>query len=74
MTAAWGKRGIRGHSKPSVIINSGRGGGVGESARVDGERVKLGVNKQWFDVGGRLGEEHEDPRATSDCSVKYGLN
>ncbi|OAT34792.1 biosynthetic arginine decarboxylase [Proteus myxofaciens] len=48
--------------------------GVRESARFYVELHKLGVNIQYFDVGGGLGVDYEGTRSQSDCSVNYGLN
>ncbi len=48
--------------------------GVRESARFYVELHKLGVNIQYFDVGGGLGVDYEGTCSQSDCSVNYGLN
>lgn len=38
------------------------------------ELHKLGVNIQYFDVGGGLGVDYERICSQSDCSMNYGLN
>lgn len=48
--------------------------GAKESARFYAQLYKLGVNIQYFDVGGGLGIDYEGTRSHSDCSVNYGLN
>ena len=47
--------------------------GVRESAKFYVELHKLGVNIQFFDVGGGLGVDYEGTRSQSDCSVDYSL-
>ncbi len=46
---------------------------MNEGARLYTEIVNLGVNLEYFDVGGGLGVDYDGSSSTNDSSINYGL-